>query len=526
MGRLRIRSVFFLCLSFMVTLRPVLGERLLVTLRDGVQRRRLEAVMGNASIRGVPFSSKFKHFETLSSKGATNQIVLLECEWSCSNEVKEMYGDNALAVEEEGQMSIEVVDDGDGGNALPSEGVVSWGLDRIDGTLDQTIRRPLWTGKGVKVFVLDTGTMGTHSEFSPGRVERGRNFVTGSDTDEDRGDVDCNGHGTHVASLIAGKSYGVATGATIVPLRVLNCGGYGLNSWIIRGVNYAADSTGPRVIHMSIGGNPSTALDKSVEYALSRGVAVVVAAGNKNGLACFYSPSRVKGAITVGASTSTDSRASYSNYGDCVDVWAPGSAILGAWPSTTSTTLTRLMSGTSMAAPFVSGFAATLLERSKDISPDRIAWLIVSMAQLDVLVDVKTSPNVLLNVLGTGTARPTRFPTNSPTNFPTRQPTHSPTSRPSTSPTHGPTTSPTSQPTPSPTLPLCPTSCKCEAPSMCGGEQSPTSTPTKTPTARPSLSERPGELFCHRRMSEEVCMEYWPWCNWAKKKNLCYKRLD
>ena len=514
------------------------AERLLVTFRPGAARRRL-----GGTFTPDFSSSRFKNVETLTSERAPNQIVVLECDGSCSDEVKEMYGDNALAVEVDGEMReagvLDDNDNGDGVSVIPAEPVVSWGLDRIDGTLDQQVNRPSTTGRGVKIYVLDTGTMGTHEEFAPGRVERGLNFIP--DGAEDRGDVDCRGHGTHVASIAAGKTLGVATEATIVPLRVLNCGGYGLNSWIIKAVNHAADATGTRVIHMSLNGGPSTALDKSVEYALSQGVPVVVAAGNEDEPACYNSPSRVKGAITVGATTSTDKRSSFSNYGTCVDIWAPGSAIVGAWPSTASNTLTRLLSGTSMAAPFVTGVAATKLQQYSTLSPESLMWLLIAQGELDAISDIKDSPSVFLRMTGTGTARPTSFPSASPTHFPTRPPTgqptgfptsaptnfptRKPTGSPTVSPTSSPTASPTTRPTPSPTLPLCPTSCRCEAPSICNGEQTPTQAPTRTPTVRPSLSERPNNLYCHTRRNEELCMQYWPWCNWAKKKNLCYKRL-
>jgi subtilisin family serine protease len=257
--------------------------------------------------------------------------------------------------------------------------VGSWGLDRIDGALDGVVMRPKapkrkrrkkWvhsmTGANSYVYVLDTGVRSDHVEFCE-RVDRGANFFA---DDVKGGDSDCNGHGTHVASTVAGNTFGVAPGATIVPVRVLGCSGSGSVSGVIKGIDWALKhDTGnakvkgrPKIINMSLGGGRSTAMNQAIKRATDAGAIVVVAAGNSGRNACFSSPAGAPEAITVGATTSRDTMSLYSSRGPCVDIFAPGSGINGA--SIRSKTANAFLSGTSMAAPHVSGVLAIMAERS------------------------------------------------------------------------------------------------------------------------------------------------------------------
>jgi subtilisin family serine protease len=270
-----------------------------------------------------------------------------------------------------------------------------WGLDRIDQR-----SRPLSstfvytaTGAGVTVYVVDTGVLSTHNDFA-GRMAAGYTAVA-----DGRGTTDCNGHGTHVAGTAAGTTYGVAKHATVVPVRVLDCAGSGYASWLIAGLDWivAHHQDGvPAVANLSLGfGGGVTSADDAVRRVISDGVTTVVAAGNSNANACNYSPARVEPAMTVGATTSSDARASYSNYGKCVDLFAPGSSVLSAWH--TSTSATNTISGTSMASPHVAGAAAALLSVAPTLTPAAVSSHLTATATTGVLSSIGSgSPNLLL----------------------------------------------------------------------------------------------------------------------------------
>ena len=281
----------------------------------------------------------------------------------------------------------------------------TWGLDRIDQrnlplTNSYTYNA---TGSGVTAYIIDTGILASHGEFG-GRVGAGYSAIN-----DGRGTTDCNGHGTHVAGTVGGSTYGVAKQVSLRPVRVLDCTGNGTTSGVIAGVdwvtgNHAAGA--PAVANMSLGGGISTALDSAVGNSIADGVTYAVAAGNESANACNGSPSRVSAALTVGSTTNTDARSSFSNYGSCLDLFAPGSTITSAWY--TGNTATNTISGTSMATPHVAGVAALYLQGAPTATPTAVGSAILNGSTTGVVGNPGTgSPNRLLHsLLGGGTTPP------------------------------------------------------------------------------------------------------------------------
>lgn len=275
---------------------------------------------------------------------------------------------------------------------------VTWGLDRVD-----QLDRPLDTqyffnykGVGVNAFVIDTGIRSDHIEFA-GRVLSGYSAIA-----DGNGTTDCNGHGTHVSGSIGGTTWGVAKSVNLIPVRVLDCAGSGSLSGVIAGIDWVAGSSiRPAVANLSLGSSKSSTVNAAVAGAHSKGVTMVVAAGNSNADACLYSPASEPTAITVGATTSSDARASYSNFGTCVDVFAPGSNITSAWH--TSTTAINTISGTSMASPHVAGIAALALNANPSATPAAVAQFVLNNTAPNRLTSLGSgSPNKLAYSLGTG----------------------------------------------------------------------------------------------------------------------------
>lgn len=280
----------------------------------------------------------------------------------------------------------------------------TWGIDRIDqrdrplsGTYEYSA-----TGLGVRAYIIDTGLNGSHGEFT-GRTATGYTAIN-----DGNGTTDCNGHGTHVSGTVAGTTYGVAKKATVIPVRVLDCQGSGSNSGVVAGMDWVAgQSAGPKVANMSLGGPADSATDSAINRMVAAGVTVAVAAGNEDQDACNVSPSRAASAITVASSTSSDARSSFSNWGSCVDIFAPGSSITSAW--TGSTSATNTISGTSMASPHVAGAAALYLQGNPTASPATVTSALVNNASTGKISDLKGSPNRLLftNPSGGTTPPPT-----------------------------------------------------------------------------------------------------------------------
>ncbi|MFD9317562.1 S8 family peptidase [Streptomyces sp. NPDC060053] len=304
-----------------------------------------------------------------------------------ATEARRLAADPAVAAVEQNQ-TVRVSD--------TTQSSAPWGLDRVDQTslpLSATYTYPDTAGSGVTAYVIDTGVRITHSQIS-GRASYGYDAVDGDTTASDG-----NGHGTHVATTIAGSTYGVAKKAKIVAVRVLDNAGSGTTAGVIAGIDWVTNNhSGPSVANLSLGGGASTTLDTAVRNSIASGVTYAVAAGNSSANASSYSPARVTQAITVGATTSADARASYSNYGSVLDIFAPGSSITAGWY--TSDTATNTISGTSMATPHVAGAAAVYLAGHTSATPAQVATALVNGATSNVVTGPGTgSPNKLLKIV-------------------------------------------------------------------------------------------------------------------------------
>lgn len=369
-----------------------------------------------------------------------NVFVSFDCDEQCALQVAELEG---VQVSQDMKVSVDGRrrrrrrrkgddsndDDGDAKAPKPSL-PESWGINRIDQDKLPLSKKTFFTtshtGKGVNVYIVDTGITPDHEEWA-GRGELGQDFVFEADK------KDGNGHGTHCAGSAVGNSYGVAREATVIGVKVLSRSGSGSTSGVVRGVEWAVENqkkkfkNQPAVISMSLGGGANIAMDKAVREAAAAGHIVVVAAGNQNSNACGYSPARAGGAaslsdqgvITVASTDSKDRRSSFSNWGTCVDIFAPGTSITSAWIGSDNKS-TKTISGTSMAAPHVTGVAATLLEKHGMDKQSAQAELFAISAVNEISNVGTGSPNLLLQ-----TPRYTGPPT-PPTRSPTRPPTFEP----------------------------------------------------------------------------------------------------
>jgi len=356
--------------------RPIMDEYIVVFHNDvgdpGAEARQLAAANG-ATIRFV-YASAIKGFAAHMSSAAAAALAR---------------NPNVDYVEQDQTIALDATETMDAAGD-------PWGLDRIDAHsgLDNSYTYAL-TGAGVTAYIIDTGILTTHSEFG-GRASGGYTAIA-----DGGGTTDCNGHGTHVSGTVGGATYGVAKNVQLVAVRVLDCGGSGSTSGVIAGVNWVtANHASPAVANMSLGGSASSALDQAVANSIAAGVAYAIAAGNGDFLgrqqdACNSSPARVATAMTIGATTKTDEKTSWSNYGNCVDWFAPGNGIKSAWIGA-SNTETNTISGTSMATPHTTGVAALYLQSNPTATAQQLRDALFNATTKGVVTSSSTTNNHLL----------------------------------------------------------------------------------------------------------------------------------
>jgi hypothetical protein len=360
--------------QFLRSARPVPGEYI-VKLRTDLKEVEQVGAFGIGQEMAIKHGGQVLHTYQHAVKGFAVRMT--------EQQVRKLLADPRVElVEENSYVSVGAV-----------QSPATWGIDRTDQRalpLSNSYNNNDVVAANVHAYIVDTGVLLTHNEFS-GRMSNGFDAVTSGGNAND-----CNGHGTHVAGTVGGTTYGLAKQVKIHPVRVLDCNGSGTTAGVIAGVDWVKNNhIKPAVANMSLGGGASQTLDDAVNNAVAAGVAFAVAAGNDNGDACTKSPARAANAITVGSTTNTDARSSFSNYGTCLDIYAPGSSITSAWH--TGATATNTISGTSMASPHVAGVAALYLSCNPSATPQQVRDALVNNATTGVVGDAKPgSPNALL----------------------------------------------------------------------------------------------------------------------------------
>ena len=334
----------------------------IVVLKDGADSRSVAAITGVKAKH--TYEAALNGFSASLNQGQLNAL---------------RHNPDVAYVEQDQVMTYDVIQSG-----------ATWGIDRIDQAnlgLSGTYSY-LNTAATVRVYVIDSGINPNHVDFG-GRAQIAYDATGGNG-------VDCNGHGTHTAGTVGSLTYGVAKAVQIRAVRVGTCGSSLYTSDIVEGIDWVRlNHTKPAVVNMSLGGGLSTSMNTATSNLINAGVFVAVAAGNSNANACNSSPAAVSAAMTVAASTSTDAKASYSNYGSCVDLYAPGSSIRSTWYS--SNTATNVISGTSMASPHVAGVAALYKGTYGDASQSTInSWLINNSTPNKITGNPTGTPNRLL----------------------------------------------------------------------------------------------------------------------------------
>jgi len=366
--------------KFQAASHPVPGEYIVV-LKEDVARLATESRSSAPEIRAVAeaITSQYRVKLQQSYSHVLRGFVIEADKRTLSSLLLD---DRIAFIEENGVVTV----------SQTTQNNATWGLDRAD-QRDLPLNGSYIydnSGSGVRAYIIDTGIRASHTNFG-GRVQSGFSAIN-----DGNGSNDCNGHGTHVAGTVGSATYGVAKSVLLVPVRVLGCDGSGSNAGVINGMDWvAANRVLPAVANMSLGGGASTATDNAVANMRNAGVTVVVAAGNENQNACNVSPARAAAAYAVGSTTNTDVRSSFSNFGTCVDIFAPGSSITSTWH--TSNTATNTISGTSMASPHVAGAAALYLSANSGATPAAVEGWLTNNASTGKLTGINTgSPNRML----------------------------------------------------------------------------------------------------------------------------------